>query len=119
MAYAMVTYFGMSEAIGNMSYYDSSGNSDMAFTKPFSEKTAQAIDAETRRLLGEAEAMARDVITKNRAGLEALAQRLLDKETVFGEDLEDIFGPSNASSHKTHATSGETIAPEINDDTEE
>ena len=54
MAYAMVTYFGMSEVIGNMSYYDSSGSSDMAFTKPFSEKTAQDIDTETKRILSEA-----------------------------------------------------------------
>ncbi len=92
MAYAMVTYFGMSEAIGNMSYYDSSGSSDMAFTKPFSEQTAQQIDAETKRILGEAEAAARKVITKNRAGIETLAARLLDKETVFSEDLEEIFG---------------------------
>ncbi|MDR2883354.1 MAG: ATP-dependent zinc metalloprotease FtsH [Alistipes sp.] len=92
MAYAMVTYFGMSEALGNMSYYDSSGSSDMAFTKPFSEQTAQQIDAETKRILGEAEAAAREVITRNRTGIETLAARLLDKETVFSEDLEEIFG---------------------------
>ena len=124
MAYAMVTYFGMSETIGNMSYYDSSGSSDMAFTKPFSEKTAQEIDAETKRILSEAEAAARKVITKNRAGLEALAERLLDKETVFGEDLEEIFGASRtggkekSGSTKTDAVPGEVVAPGI-DETDE
>ncbi len=129
MAYAMVTYFGMSDKIGNMSYYDSSGNSDMAFTKPFSEKTAQDIDAETKRILGEAEATARKVITANRAGLEALAARLLDKETVFSEDLEEIFGASHTGSagrkghkesdgEKTEAGSTEIIAPEVGDSDE-
>ncbi len=92
MAYSMVTYFGMSDVIGNMSYYDSTGNSDMAFTKPFSEKTAQDIDSETKRILKEAEEMARKVIAGNRDGLSTLAERLLEKETVFTEDLEDIFG---------------------------
>jgi cell division protease FtsH len=115
MAYAMVTYFGMSEVIGNMSYYDSSGNSDMAFTKPFSEKTAQEIDAETKRILSEAEDRARKVITTNRAGIEALAGRLLDKETVFSEDLEEIFGKSRSERKKAASKSVEIIAPEIDD----
>jgi cell division protease FtsH len=114
MSYAMVTYYGMSDVIGNMSYYDSSGNNDMAFTKPFSEKTAQQIDAETKRLLTEGEARARKVITENRAGIEVLAQRLLDKETVFSEDLEEIFGKSQSERRKA-AASAEIIAPEIND----
>lgn len=99
MAYAMVTYFGMSEKIGNMSYYDSTG-SDMTFTKPFSEKTAQDIDAETKRLLKEAEQRAREIVTANRDGLTALAERLLEKETVFAEDLEDIFGTSRQERKK-------------------
>ncbi len=115
MAYAMVTYFGMSEKLGNMSYYDSSGNSDMAFTKPFSEKTAQDIDAETKRLLKEAEQTACKVITENRAGLETLAQRLLDKETVFSEDLEEIFGSAGRTGKKSHGADPETISPEIDE----
>ncbi len=106
MAYAMVTYFGMSEVIGNMSYYDSSGSSDMAFTKPFSEKTAQDIDAETKRILTEAEERAREVITANRAGIETLAARLLDKETVFSEDLEEIFGESASAGASAGAGAG-------------
>jgi cell division protease FtsH len=95
MAYAMVAYFGMSETLGNMSYYDSSGN-EMPFTKPFSEKTSQEIDSETRRLLREAESMARGVVTEHREGLTKLAERLLEKEVVFSEDLEDIFSKEDA-----------------------
>lgn len=91
MAYAMVAYFGMSEKIGNMSYFDS-GAADVSFTKPFSEKTAQDIDSETKRLLGLAEEAARRVITDHKEGLTTLAERLLERETVFAEDLEDIFG---------------------------
>lgn len=102
MAYAMVTYFGMSEKIGNMSYYDS-GAADVSFTKPFSEKTAQDIDSETKRLLGEAEEMARRVIKENREGLTALAERLLERETVFAEDLEDIFGSQKKKNERNDA----------------
>jgi cell division protease FtsH len=115
MAYAMVTYFGMSEALGNMSYYDSSGSNEMAFTKPFSEKTAQAIDSETKRILSEAENTARKVITANRKGLEELAARLLDKETVFSEDLEEIFGASRTGGKDGKTTDGEIVAPETVD----
>jgi cell division protease FtsH len=110
MAYAMVAYFGMSDVIGNMSYYDSSGNSEMAFTKPFSEQTAQSIDTETKRILAEAEKNARKVITTHRDGLERLANRLLEKETVFGEDLEDIFGGPKHKSPMIHEDSAKPKA---------
>ena len=93
MAYAMVTYYGMSDKLGNISYYDSSGN-DMAFTKPFSEKTAQEIDAEAKNLLMEAEKLCREVIGENREGITRLAEKLLEKEVVFTEDMEEIFGKS-------------------------
>ena len=92
-AYAMVTYFGMSEKIGNLSYYDSTGSRDMAFSKPYSEKTAELIDEEVKRLIAQAHATALKVLTENRAGFERLAQLLLEREVVFSEDLEAIFGP--------------------------
>ncbi len=92
-AYAMVTYFGMSEKIGNLSYYDSTGSRDMAFSKPYSEKTAELIDEEVKRLIAQAHATALKVLTENRAGFEQLAQLLLEREVVFSEDLEAIFGP--------------------------
>ena len=92
-AYAMVTYFGMSEKIGNLSYYDSTGSRDMAFSKPYSEKTAELIDEEVKRLIAEAHATATKVLTENREGFEKLAALLLEREVVFSEDLEAIFGP--------------------------
>jgi len=92
-AYAMVTYFGMSEKIGNLSYYDSTGSRDMAFSKPYSEKTAELIDEEVKRLVAQAHETAYRVLTENREGFERLAQLLLEREVVFSEDLEAIFGP--------------------------
>ena len=92
-AYAMVTYFGMSEKVGNLSYYDSTGSRDMAFSKPYSEKTAELIDDEVKRLIEQAHATALQVLTENREGFEKLAQLLLEREVVFSEDLENIFGP--------------------------
>ena len=92
-AYAMVAYYGMSPAVGTLSYYDSTGQSDMAFTKPYSEQTAQSIDAEARRLLAEAYATAEQVRTEHREGLRELAELLLSREVVFTEDVERIFGP--------------------------
>ena len=92
-AYAMVAYFGMSEEIGNLSYYDSSGQSEYMFGKPYSEKTAETIDRETTHIIEEQFNRAKDVLSNNRDGLNALAQILLDKEVIFSEDLEKIFGP--------------------------
>lgn len=92
-AYAMVTYFGMSEKIGNISYYDSTGQSEMSLQKPYSEKTAEVIDAEVRKLIDEAHETARRVLIENRDGFEKLASLLLEREVIFSEDLEAIFGP--------------------------
>ena len=92
MAYAMVAYYGMSDKVGTLSYYDSTGQSDMSFTKPYSEQTAQEIDAETKRIIDEAYAMARKVLTEHADGLKQLAELLLSREVVFTEDVERIFG---------------------------
>ena len=92
-AYAMVTYFGMSEKVGNLSFYDSTGSREMAFSKPYSEKTAELIDEEVKRLIAQAHATATKVLTENREGFEQLAKLLLEREVVFSEDLEAIFGP--------------------------
>ena len=75
-----------------MSYYDSTGQSDMAFTKPYSERTAQQIDDEVRALIAKARKMAEDVIDEHREGLIQLAELLLEREVVFTEDVENIFG---------------------------
>ena len=92
MCYAMVAYYGMSDEVGSMSYYDSTGQSDMAFTKPYSERTAQQIDDEVRALIAKARKMAEDVIDEHREGLIELAELLLEREVVFTEDVEKIFG---------------------------
>ena len=91
-AYAMVAYYGMSENVGTLSYYDSMGQSDMAFTKPSSELTAQQIDAEAKLVIGKAYEMAEKVLREHADGLKELAELLLEREVVFTEDVERIFG---------------------------
>lgn len=91
-AYAMVAYYGMSEKVGTLSYYDSTGQSDMAFTKPYSEQTARDIDDEVRAIIDKAYAMAEKVLTEHRDGMVRLAELLLEREVVFTEDVENIFG---------------------------
>lgn len=113
MAYAMVAYYGMSEKIGNVSYYDSTGQRD-AFTKPFSEQTAREIDEEVRRLIDEATDEARTLIETNREKVEQLAKLLVERETVFAEDIEKIFGRSAHDERKE----AETPATEQTDTTE-
>lgn len=92
-AYAMVAYYGMSPAVGNISFYDASGQRDM-FTKPFSERTAELIDSEVRRLVDEAVEITRNIIDKERENIERLADLLIAKETIFTEDIESILGKS-------------------------
>lgn len=91
-AYAMVAYYGMSDQVGTLSYYDSTGQSDMSFTKPYSEETARQIDAEARRVISEAYRMAEKVLKEHKEGLKELAELLLQREVVFTEDVERIFG---------------------------
>jgi cell division protease FtsH len=95
-AYAMVSYFGMSEKIGNISFYDSSGQSDYGFTKPYSEKTAELIDREVKQIIDESFERATNVLKSNIEGLTKLGELLLEKEVIFSEDLEKIFGQSKA-----------------------
>ena len=92
-AYSMICYFGMSDKVGNVSYYDSSGQSDYSFNKPYSEKTAELIDAEIKELIDTAFLRAKDILIKNAAGHKQLAELLLEREVIFTEDMENIFGP--------------------------
>ena len=91
-AYAMVSIFGMSEKVGNVSYYDSTGQSDFSFSKPYSEKTAQLIDEEVKVLIDGQYMRALEVLKNNRKGHEKLSNLLLEREVIFSEDLEEIFG---------------------------
>lgn len=91
-AYAMVTYYGLSKKIGNISFFDSTGQQEMSFNKPFSEKTNEVIDNEISEIVEAAYRRAVDLLKKNKKGLEKLAAMLLDKEVIFDHDLESIFG---------------------------
>ncbi|RLD58233.1 MAG: cell division protein FtsH, partial [Bacteroidetes bacterium] len=91
-AFAMISYFGMSDKIGNISYYDSSGQQEYSFNKPYSEKTAETIDEEVKKLIDVQYERAKTVLRKNKKGLTQLAEILLEKEVIFSEDLEKIFG---------------------------
>jgi AFG3 family protein len=91
-AYAMISFFGMSDKIGNRSYYDSTGQQDFAFNKPYSEKTAETIDEEVKRLIDVQYERAKAILRENRKGLQQLAEILLEKEVIFSDDLERIFG---------------------------
>lgn len=92
-AYSMISYFGMSDKIGNLSYYDSSGEGGYNFQKPYSEKTAELIDEEAKNLVESQYARAKEIITGQKEGLEKLALKLLEEEVIFREDAEAIFGP--------------------------
>ena len=91
-AYAMISIFGMSEKVGNFSYYDSSGENNYGFTKPYSEKTAELIDQEAKSLVDVQYKRAIEILKENHEGHTKLAERLIEKEVIFGEDLKEIFG---------------------------
>jgi cell division protease FtsH len=91
-AYAMVTYFGLSEKIGHLSFYDSSGQSDYSFQRPYSDKTAELIDSEAKSIIDAQYLKAIEILNEHKVGLSQLAEQLLEKEVIFTEDLEKIFG---------------------------
>jgi ATP-dependent metalloprotease FtsH len=91
-AYAMVTYFGLSDKIGNMSYYDSSGQNDFSFQRPYSDRTAELIDSEAKEIIDSQYIRAIGILNEHKEGLIHLAEQLLEKEVIFTEDLEKIFG---------------------------
>jgi cell division protease FtsH len=90
-AYAMVVYFGMSERLPNLNYYDSSGQ-DWGFTKPYSEETAQLIDKEVQKIIHEQYERAKHILKENTEGHNQLAKVLLEREVIYSEDVEQIFG---------------------------
>ena len=91
-AYAMVTYFGLSDEIGNLSFYDSTGQSEYSFTKPYSEQTAEKIDKEVKKIVDVEYQRAKKVLQEHKEGLTKIGELLLEKEVLFSEDLEKIFG---------------------------
>jgi cell division protease FtsH len=91
-AYAIVTYYGMSDKMSNLSYYDSSGAYDYGFSKPYSEKTAELIDKEVKEIVDMQYTRAKRILTENAEGHNALADLLIEREVIFSDDLEKIFG---------------------------
>jgi cell division protease FtsH len=94
-AMAMVSIFGMSEKVGNVSYYDSSGQSDYGFSKPYSEKTAELIDQEVKALIDMSYKRAKQILKDNMEGHKKVGELLLEREVIFSEDLEAILGKRN------------------------
>lgn len=91
-ATSMVTIYGLNQKVGNITYYDSSGQNEYGFGKPYSEKTAQVIDEEVRNIVEEQYQRAVDLLTTHKEKLSALANLLLEKEVIFKQDLEQVFG---------------------------
>ena len=91
-ARAMVTVYGLNDKLGNITYYDSSGQSEYNFSKPYSEETAKVIDAEISVLIEEQYQRAIKILNDNKDKLLKLADILIEKEVIFKDDLEDIFG---------------------------
>ena len=109
-ATAMVTVYGLSDKIGNISYYDSSGQNS-SFNKPYSEQTARTIDEEVRAITEEAYARALQVLEENKESLSKLAHELLKKEVIFREDLETLFGKRLWDSNEKITLNPSTSSP--------
>ena len=105
----------MSDKIGNLSFYDSSGNSGFDITKPYSEKTAQTIDSEAKALVDEVTARTTKILKDNWDGLDKLAQMLMEKEVITSEDIEKLFGPK-AGTHGEDRLKGEEKNTETNNE---
>ena len=91
-AYAMVSIYGMSDKVGMLSYYDSTGQSDFSFTKPYSEKTAELIDAEVKDMVSAAYERAKQLLSDHREQHRQVAELLIEREVIFSDDLENILG---------------------------
>src|ERR1700740_579004 len=91
-AYASIIYYGLNDKLGNISYYDSTGQSEYNFSKPYSENTAKVIDAEVKIMIDEAYFKTKEILMNNKDKLTLLAEQLLEREVIFRDDLEVIFG---------------------------
>jgi cell division protease FtsH len=110
-AYASVSIFGLNDKLGNISYYDSQGGNDYSMTKPYSEKTAELIDNEVKKMIDEAYVKTIKLLTENRPALDKLAETLLDKEVIFREDLEIIFGKRKWDKEEENTSANTTPTP--------
>ncbi len=117
-AQAMVTIYGLSENIGNISYYDSSGQSEYSFGKPYSEETAQKIDVEIKSIIENQYQRAVQILSENRDKLDALSNKLLEKEVIFREDLDEIFGKRAWDPELTEKPVTQSVVTEVTQNVE-
>ncbi len=110
-AYAMVAYWGMSEKLPNLCYY--SNNNEYSFNRPYSEKTAELIDGEVKRIVNVQYERAKQILDEHREGHERLAQLLIDKEVIFAEDVENIFGKRPWASRSEEVMAAQQISDEL------
>lgn len=123
-AYAMIVYYGLDEKIGNVSYYDSTGQQEYSMTKPYSEKTAQEIDERVHLLIEKSYDRAKTILQDNYDKVEQLAKLLLEREVIFTEDVQNILGdrpfqPQETETELTASTKEQTVEKEDSKDTEE
>jgi len=117
-ARAMVTIYGLNDKIGNLTYYDSSGENTYGFTKPYSESTAQTIDDEISNIIEKQYKRALNILKENSDKLTILAEYLLEKEVIFKDDLERIFGKRPFADKEDAEKANETLKTEKETETE-
>jgi cell division protease FtsH len=105
-SYGMVAYAGMSDRLPNLCYYN---NEEYSFSKPYSDSTAELIDEEVKAIIAEQYARAKRMLEEHREGHNELAQLLMDKEVIFAEDVERIFGPRPWVSRSEEIMGDETV----------
>ena len=115
-ARAMVTVYGLNDEIGNLTYYDSSGQDSYGFSKPYSEETAQKIDKEISKIIEAQYQRAIEVLSKHKDKLTTLAERLLEKEVIFKEDLEKIFGKRPFDTEEEFSENGQEVTETKSED---
>ncbi len=111
-AYALISFYGMSEKVGNLSFYDSSGQSAYSFNRPYSEKTAEVIDQEVKLMVEAQYQRAKDILSKNKEQLVQLGNRLMEKEVIFTEDMIEIFGKRPWNS-RSEVLDGEEVKEDV------
>ena len=109
-AYGMIAYLGMSDKLPNLCYYN---NEEYSFNRPYSEKTAELIDEEVKRMVNEQYERAKKILSDNKEGHNKLAQLLIDKEVIFAEDVEQIFGKRPWASRSEEIISATKISDEL------
>ena len=107
-----MTVYGLNDKIGNITYYDSSGQSDYTFNNPYSEKTAQVIDEEISRIIEEQYQRAIQILTEHKSELTVLAELLMEKEVIFEDDLKRIFGGRPFAIEEEHLVSSHSNVEE-------